>query len=189
MRVRIDLKIFILLFILYFTRQLKIYLIIMFFCILHEIGHLIAGVLLKMKPEKIEIMPLGFSISFYKNFEDNKLKNIIVASAGPVMSLILAILCYCINLTNGKAVEAFYSNIIILLFNLIPLYPLDGGRILKEILEIKIGAEKGSILIEKISYIVMFIITILSSITVYYYKNFMIFLICIFLWFLTIHNK
>ena len=37
---------------------------IMLFAIVHEFGHLLAGLLLGMKPEKMEIMPYGVSISF-----------------------------------------------------------------------------------------------------------------------------
>lgn len=176
MRIRIDLKIFIFLLIFYFTNQIKTYLMIMFFCIIHEIGHIIVGLILKIKLEKVEIMPFGLSASFGTNFDslNIKIKEIFVTLAGPLTSLALAILC--------KTPEAIYSNILILLFNLIPIYPLDGGRIIKAILHIKFGREQADNLINKISYITMIILTIISSIGVYYYKNLAIFMICIFLW-------
>ena len=161
----------------------------MFFCILHEIGHLIAGLILKMKPEKIEIMPFGLSISFNTNFNDNKIKEIIVALAGPATSLALTILCNNINFGYITMQEAVYSNLLILLFNLIPLYPLDGGRIIKGILDIKLGVTNGSKIINKISYITMIILTVISSIGVFYYKNFAIFLFCIFLWIIVLKEK
>ena len=37
---------------------------IMVFALIHELGHLLAGIILKMKPEKLEIMPFGVSIAF-----------------------------------------------------------------------------------------------------------------------------
>ena len=43
---------------------------IMIFAIIHELGHLLAGILLGMKPKKIEIMPFGVSISFNVNTLD-----------------------------------------------------------------------------------------------------------------------
>ena len=176
MRIRIDLKIFIFLLIFYFTNQIKTYLMIMFFCIIHEIGHIIVGLIFKIKLEKVEIMPFGLSASFGTNFDAQniKIKEIFVILAGPLTSLALAILC--------KTQEAIYSNILILLFNLIPIYPLDGGRIVNAILHIKFGKAQADNLINKISYITMIIITIISSIGVYYYKNLAIFMICIFLW-------
>ena len=36
----------------------------MLFALIHELGHLVAGLLMGMKPEKIDIMPFGVSISF-----------------------------------------------------------------------------------------------------------------------------
>mgnify|MGYP004521768863 CR=1 FL=1 len=192
MKVRIDLKIVIFLAIFYFTNQLKIYLMIMFFCLLHEMGHIIAGLLLKMKLEKIEIMPCGLSSSFKANTLDfNKkikngniieLKKIAIALAGPITSFILAIVFTYIDIPNISMQEVVYSNILILIFNLIPLYPLDGGRIIKSLIYIELGKEKSDYIIGKISFITITILTIISSIAVYYFKNIAIFLICIFLW-------
>lgn len=57
MRFRMDLKIFFFLALFYLTKQIEIYAMVMFFAIIHELGHLVAGLLLGMKPEKLEIMP------------------------------------------------------------------------------------------------------------------------------------
>ena len=40
------------------------------FCTLHEFGHIIAGLILKLKPENLEILPYGLSISFKLNPDD-----------------------------------------------------------------------------------------------------------------------
>lgn len=58
MRLRIDLKLFAFLVIFYFTRQIEIYSLIMLFAIIHELGHLLLGIILGFKPEKIELVPL-----------------------------------------------------------------------------------------------------------------------------------
>ena len=178
MRIRIDLKIFVFLIIFYLTNQLKTYLMIMFFCIIHEVGHIIVALLFKMKLQKIEVTPFGANASFYEKFSNNKSKEILVALAGPLTSLVLVFLC--------TTQEAVYSNILIMLFNLIPIYPLDGGRILFGILYILLGEEKSQNLINKISYTTVIILTLISSIAVYYYKNIAIFIICIFLWYLVL---
>lgn len=153
----------------------------MFFCLIHEIGHIIAGLILKIRPEKIEIMPFGLNASFNTNFEDKKIKEIFITLAGPLTSLALVVLC--------TQQQAIYSNILILIFNLIPIYPLDGGRIIKGILHIRLGAVQAENLSDKISYITMIILTIISSIAVYYYQNLAIFIICIFLWFVVLKEK
>lgn len=196
MKIRIDLKIIIFITIFWFTHQLKIYFIIMIFCFLHELGHIFIGIILGMKPEKIEILPCGFSSSFlertdynnvklYENDSKNlnyEIKEMIIALAGPVVSLILAIILQYIDIEYITREEAVYSNILILILNLLPVYPLDGGRILKCILHIKYKIEKADKVTHKISYVTIIILTIISSIAVYYFKNVAIFLVCIFLW-------
>ena len=144
-----------------------------------------------MKPEKIEIMPFGLSSSFYIDFYSKSLeiREIFVTLAGPITSLALAFLCSNIDLIYITRQEAVYSNILILLFNLIPIYPLDGGRIIKGILSVKLGLIKSKELINKISNIAIITLTLISSIMVYYYKNVGIFLICIYLWSLALKEK
>ena len=152
-----------------------------------------------MKPEKLEIMPCGLSISFKVNPDDLnfkikkgnllELKKILVAIAGPIVSLILAIVFTYIDPIYISKQDAIYSNILILLFNLIPLYPLDGGRIIKSILHIEFGGKLSKIFTNKISNIIMIILTLISSISVYYFKNIAIFLICVFLWIITLQEN
>ena len=58
LRFRIDLKIFIFIILFYITRQIEIYALIMIFAIIHELAHLITGILLKFKPDKLELIPV-----------------------------------------------------------------------------------------------------------------------------------
>lgn len=199
MKIRIDLKILIFFAIFYFTNQIKIYITIMFFCLLHELGHILAGIILKMRPEKIEIMPCGLSSTFRANLNDLnckikngnalELKKIIITLAGPIVSLILVILVTYIDIPYVTKQDSIYSNILIILFNLMPLYPLDGGRIIKGILHIELGREKSEHIIRNISNVTIIILTIISSIAVYYFKNIAIFLVCIFLWNVILKEK
>ena len=191
MKLRIDLKIIIFIIIFYFTNQLKIYLMIMSFCFLHELGHITVAQILKIKIRKLEIMPCGFAASFISNdqVKECEKKKIIIAFAGPIVSLILAILFTCIDIPNMWKYKIVYSNILILIFNMLPLYPLDGGRIINGILCSKIGEEKAKYITNKISNITIIMLTIISSIAVYYFKNIAIFLICISLWQIVLNNN
>ena len=47
MRFRIDLKIFVFLILFYLTKQIEIYAMVMFFCIIHELGHLAARLIFR----------------------------------------------------------------------------------------------------------------------------------------------
>lgn len=196
MRFKIDLKIFLFLILFYFTRQIEIYVTIIIFAIFHEFGHLLAGLAMGMKPEKVELMPYGLSISFRLTPGDyNKtilkgnllvLKKILVALAGPITNLV--IICISINVEVGifSKLMIIYSNLLLILFNLIPLYPLDGGKILKGILHIFLGKKKAEKYINYSSFCILIIITFVASIAVFYMKNISIFLITIFLWMLYI---
>lgn len=196
MRFRIDLKIFIFLIIFYFTKQIEIYAMIMLFALIHELGHLLAGILMGMKPEKIELMPFGVSISFKIKVEEyNKkikkgnileIKKILVALAGPLTNFIIIIIASNINIDLFKALIIIYTNFLIMIFNLLPIYPLDGGRILKGILHINFGIQKSEFYTNIISKITVTIITILSSVLILYIHNIAIALIDMYLWYLVI---
>lgn len=196
MRFKIDLKIFLFLILFYFTKQVKTYVLIILFAIIHELGHLIAGLALGMKPESIELMPYGLSISFKLIPKDyNKkigggnlleIKKIIVAAAGPFINLLLILIVSRINIDLFSNLIIIYANFIIMIFNLLPIYPLDGGRALKGILHIIAGKKEAERYTNSISFLTLLIITFSASIGIYYFKNIAIFFIVIFLWILYI---
>lgn len=101
--------------------------------ILHEFAHKIIANSLGYKMDKIFLMPYGAGISFNQNFIDEK-DEALIAIAGPVFNFILAfttITLWWIFPSIYTSTELFvFANIVIGLFNLLPIYPLDGGRIL-----------------------------------------------------------
>ena len=196
MRCRRDLKIFVFLIIFYFTKQIEIYAMIMFFALIHELGHLLAGLLLGMKPEKIELMPFGVSISFKIKVEEyNKkikkgnlleIKKILVAIAGPLTNFIIILITNSLKIDIFKGLIIIYTNFLIMIFNLLPIYPLDGGRVLKGILHINFGIRKSELYTNIISKVMVAIITAISSIMILRVHNIAILLIDMYLWYLVI---
>ena len=195
MKFRIDLKIFILVILFFITNQIKIYAMIMLFAIIHEFGHLISGILLGMRPTKIEVKPFGVSIDFNITRKDYNIKirkgnllevkKIFVALAGPITNILIIMILILFNIFNINYYDKMimiFSNVTLIIFNIFPIYPLDGGRILKSLIYIFKGKQTAEKYIYRISYITLIIITIVSSIAILYLKNIAIFLIVIFLW-------
>ena len=199
MKIRIHLKIFIFVLIFILTKQIKIYGILMLFAFLHEIGHMIAGLLLGFKPYNIEIMPVGLSVTFSSNEKNYNtkikkgmlinIKKAIIALAGPITNIIFIILFLTFDFGNMNKELIIYSNILIAIFNLIPIYPLDGGRMMKEILCILCGRRKASRYVNTISNACIIIITAISSIAILYLRNIAVIIILVYLWYLVISEN
>ena len=186
MHIKIDLKIFLFALIFILTNKFKVFLLLMVFALIHELGHLFCGIVMHMKPKVILIAPYGFSLSFAINYTTyNKkiikgnimcIKMIIIALAGPAISLLLTIIY--ININKDIA----FSNLIIFVFNMIPIYPLDGGRIVKEIIYIFKGKFKSYEYTKNITLCTTFLITIFISILIFKYKNFYLSIVLVYLW-------
>ena len=193
MRFRIDLKILIFLVIFYFTNQLTIYLWTMLFCFIHEIGHLIMGLTMGLKPEKIEMTPFGFFLEFNPITDKSEKEilriNTLVAIAGPITNLIIIFSILFLNISFIGRDLAVYSNLIIFAFNLIPIYPLDGGRVLKYILDWLYNDIRADNLINKISNFYIIVLTMIGSIAIYYLKNISVLIIIGYLWYLVIKEN
>lgn len=198
MKIRIHLKIFIFILIFLLTNQIKIYGILMLFALIHELGHMLVGTLLGFKPDRLEIMPYGLSASFNVKCEDyNKkvkkgnmlaIKKLIIALAGPLTNFIITVIFLIANI-NFFGIErelVIYSNILIGIFNLIPIYPLDGGRAIKNILHIIVGLQNSYEYTNQISKITICLLTGICSIAILYIKNVAILLILAYLWYLVI---
>lgn len=154
MSVKIDLKIFLFAIIFYFTKQIKIYALLMILALVHELGHLVCGICLGLKLKSIKITPVGFQILFKNNIQDYNIKiqkgneicikKIAIAFAGPLVNIFIAIIAFFMPQNMAISKETLiYANLMLTMFNLLPIYPLDGGRILKEIVAIKKRKKKG----------------------------------------------
>ena len=198
MSLKIDLKIFLFLLLFLITSQFEIYIIVMIFAIIHELGHLLAGVILKFKLEEIKLTPMGVRLQFkIENREYNKkvkkgnllnIKKAIIAIAGPITNLVILIVLIILkniglNFTNTYIYQIIiYSNLLIAIFNMLPIYPMDGGRVINEILKIMVGNKKAYKITYILSKTMLIILTAISSIAILYLENIAIVFIIMYLW-------
>ncbi len=107
--------------------------------LLHELGHALQARREKMEIEGITLWLFGGVASFRGSFPTAGAE-LRVAAAGPLVSLLLGVLFVLVALAGlpeaGDGVAAWlgYVNLSLLVFNLIPAVPLDGGRILHAVL-------------------------------------------------------
>lgn len=185
--------------------RLKIYFVMVFFTLIHEFFHVFVGLCLKEKIDNIKIKPYGFDLRFKVNYDDyNKkikkasmlsVKRIIIYSAGPVINIVIFFI-FLIGKMNVKIIdfeisneEILYSNLILGIFNLLPIYPLDGGKIVQEVVHIFKGLRISYSVIQDITWVTISVFTAFISILILYYKNIVLLIILIYLWILTIRSE
>ena len=169
MSIKIDIYLIFSIIILFFFRQAEAFLIFYFFVLLHELAHILVANLLKIKIIDISLLPFGVNAKF--DFCDNKIKEIIIASAGPVFSLIIACILK----------EYFIQNFFIFVVNMIPIYPLDGGRILKNIILLVFKNSMGRLIYRIILKIAIIILVTLNIVLVVFFKMYNFIFVCLYI--------
>ena len=186
MRIKINIQIFAIIIILALTRQIEIYAWLMLFALIHELSHMVMGLILKLKPKTLEIQPFGISINF-EDFNYEEKKTMAISLAGPAINFILAIIFSFVHIKNKELI--INANLLLGIFNLIPIYPLDGGRILKAFLKKHVNSEKSDYIVNKISNILMITFTLTASILILIYKNIGLFIAIVYLWLIVIREN
>ncbi|NLW55422.1 MAG: hypothetical protein GX050_02150 [Firmicutes bacterium] len=118
--------------------------------LLHETAHLLTALGFGYHSLAIELFPFGGVAKMdYALFNDPVAEGI-TALAGPVESILLALLgkAFAPYLQIPEISEALITiNCGLALFNLLPLFPLDGGRMLRAFLASKLGYKKATVLV------------------------------------------
>ncbi len=110
--------------------------------VLHELSHSYLAKRYGIKIERIVLLPIG-GVSEMEELPKNPAQELRIALAGPLTNLVIALIGYIILILVGNFLsivlrESLYYfivvNLILGLFNLLPAFPMDGGRILRAFL-------------------------------------------------------
>jgi len=138
--------------------------------VVHEMGHFFLMRINNIKVDSIIIYPYGGMIKSNMLINTNSYKVLIISLGGIFIQLLLWLiffLFYKFNFIGESIYFIFFKyNISIMLFNLIPVYPLDGFKILNSLLELKFSFKKCII----ISLIISIIVLILFIFYLYIFR-------------------
>ena len=108
--------------------------------IIHELGHVAAASSFRWRVKAIRLLPFGGVAEVEENGNMPAWQELLVVLAGPAQNLLMvlvAMLCRSIGWWSVGWSEYFIEvNLLIGLFNLLPILPLDGGKLLQTILSI-----------------------------------------------------
>jgi stage IV sporulation protein FB len=134
--VRIKLNLFFILFLFasFYTGYIKQSITIFASVLLHEIGHAIIAKLLSIRVEEIELFPFGGVAKMEDITKYGGYTEALIAVAGPAVSGAIAAISFLFT-EKGEIFNTIAQfNFILLVFNILPALPMDGGRILRNVL-------------------------------------------------------
>jgi len=160
----------------------SLYIILVFFCVvLHEYGHALMARRYGIETQDIIITPIG-GLARLRGMPEEPRGELMIAIAGPLVNLVIAVLIFLLLYLMGVGIIlpdaddltiltnpigflhlVLMLNFILFLFNLIPAFPMDGGRILRAFLSMKLGKRKATHIASIIGRILAVAFIILAS--------------------------
>ncbi|HEY7662548.1 MAG TPA: site-2 protease family protein [Xanthobacteraceae bacterium] len=133
--------------------QALLFLVLLFACVVaHEFGHIFTARAFGVTTPDVVLLPIG-GVARLERIPEEPWEEFLVAIAGPLVNVAIALVLVFVagahpNVANLYAVESPASsmvdrlaavNVFLALFNMIPAFPMDGGRVLRALLATRMG--------------------------------------------------
>jgi stage IV sporulation protein FB len=133
--------------------EATIFILAVFACVLaHEFGHVLAARRYGIETRDITLLPIG-GVANIQRMPDRPWQEFVIAIAGPLVNVAIAavlIALFDVNLSSARVADIeqgrvnFIANLVtvnvaLFLFNLLPAFPMDGGRVLRALLALRLG--------------------------------------------------
>ena len=132
---------------------------IFFFVTMHELCHSLTARRFGIETSEITLFPIG-GVASMSNTPDKPMEELAISLAGPLSNMaVIALLFYPMRNFLGDAVffhplsistwpltvsYIYWINLALAVFNMIPAFPMDGGRILRSVLAVRMGKVKAT---------------------------------------------
>jgi len=135
-----------------------VFIILLFGCVvLHEFGHVLAARRYGISTPDITLLPIG-GVARLERIPENPSEELVVALAGPAVNVAIALLLLLVlggvpsaealanpeNMRHPMLARLFWVNVTLVVFNLIPAFPMDGGRVLRALLGYRLGHRRST---------------------------------------------
>ncbi len=119
-----------------------LFILLLFACVvLHEFGHALAGKAFGINTPDITLLPIG-GVARLERIPDEPVQELVIAAAGPAVTAVIVFGAfigggswnYPPTIETSIPDVLFTMNVVLLLFNLLPAFPMDGGRVLRALL-------------------------------------------------------
>ena len=157
--------------------------------VVHEAAHICTFIALGAEIKDIEILSFGLSASLKNTMKLSCKKEIICAAAGPTANIVFAVIAMLLTyFPNIEGAEfLFYCNAALAGINLLPIVPLDGGRIIYFLLLDVLEVKKADIIAKIIAFLLLVPMTVFGVWLVLYNKNVSVLMICVYLYIYNIY--